>query len=345
MSEARQGIADTLEPSPLTFVFLDGWSVNTGRVSGMVDAMLRDGFRLLDAQYKGLSEADAEEIYRENHPIREGNSWHVARLVYPMGRSLGLLLAHPEARCACERMRRLKGRANPALQALGQLRHAFLAPNRILSLMHSSDDLRQTYREGSVFFSHERIDRALLAAQKREQSAGVFDLVAGHDALGLERLQEPGLGELFAKVRLRLVDELRPRLERVQTLAAALGVYRDVWVDAAKPAPRQHALLEARAYLRLVLLETEKLNSLLSALDNERPWARESAHFYRNDWHESERVVQSLWILNRPSAYSTWDSVRQLPPSILYDRWESLLFRAYLFNFDDLMVSPEANLP
>jgi hypothetical protein len=75
--------------SPLVFVFLDAWTLTTGRHLDMVKRILSHGFTLLDFEFRTLSEADAEEIYRTNHPIREGNSWHVARLVYPIGRSLG----------------------------------------------------------------------------------------------------------------------------------------------------------------------------------------------------------------------------------------------------------------
>src|SRR5262249_53564304 len=101
------GAAAEAATSPVVFVFLDPWTLGTGRHGSMIEHMLRQSFTLLDFEFKALSEADAEEIYRTNHPIREGNSWHIARLVYPMGRSLGLLLGlRDPATCACIKMRR-----------------------------------------------------------------------------------------------------------------------------------------------------------------------------------------------------------------------------------------------
>lgn len=326
--------------SPVTFVFLDSWTLNTDRVDGMLHAMEQHGFIVMGHQYKTLCEADAEEIYRINKPIREDNSWHVARLVYPMGRSLGLLLARRDGACACESMRRLKGKANPRLQRKGELRFDFMAPNRCLSLMHSSDDLSQVYREGAVFFGRERIADSLVASR-----AGIYGEGShwrGVDTsigTGIERIEEPGLGALFARVRMRIAMVLKMgTFGRREASQKVIEDYMAIWADMSTRTGRKHVLDEAQDYLELVERERPVLDRVLQVYRAAALEPCQYAELYRTDWLETERLVQCLWVLSQPSRYPRWDVERQLLTGVLYDRWEILLFKTHLFNFDDCIA-------
>jgi nucleoside diphosphate kinase len=339
--------------SPVVFVFFDAWTLVTGRHIGMVRRILEQGFSLLDFEFRTLSEADAEEIYRTNHPIREGNSWHVARLVYPMGRSLGLLFGLNDAdSCACARMQRLKGKANPSLNKAGQLRYDFLAPNRCLSLMHSSDGLEQVRREGAVFFEADRIDAACVAARGvggRDTRGLMTDLVEAGAESGMERVEEPGLAALFARIRLRLVAELRRMSVRgrpagLSSWHTPLLAYKKLWEPLDRESSRAPVMDEAKSYLQVLAREGPVLQAVVDAVQGGAGERVSYAEYYRPSVHEPLSLVRCLQVLNNPEAYSQWDSDRQLPRAFLYDRWEWLLFRTHLFNFDDLLPArPEAS--
>lgn len=327
--------------SPVVFVFFDAWTLVTGRHADMIERIMRQGFSLLDFEFRTLSEADAEEIYRTNHPIREENSWHVARLVYPMGRSLGLLfgLSDPSS-CACARMQRLKGKANPSLNKVGQLRYDFLAPNRCLSLMHSSDNPAQVRREGAVFFAPERIDRACVVAREGSTRSNELlrELTDAGAELGLERIDEPGLGTLFARVRLRLIKELQGLHPALPSWQAPLGAYRALWEALSKDTSRGPVMKEARRYLELVTRERPLLQAIAAVVEHGVANSGSYAQYYRPGACESVSVLRCLQVLNTPEGYSRWDSESQLPRGLLYDRWERLLFRTHLFNFDDMLA-------
>jgi nucleoside diphosphate kinase len=343
--ELERTVPSAVAASPLVFVFFDAWTLVTGRHTGMIDHILKQRFRLLDFEFKTLSEADAEEIYRTNHPIREGNSWHVARLVYPMGRSLGLLfgLNDPDS-CACARMQRLKGKANPSLNRAGQLRYEFLAPNRCLSLMHSSDTLDLVRREGAVFFTVERLERAHTAAcQGSSNSDGSMHELADAGAeLGIERIDEPALGALFARIRLRLVKELQrayPGLSRDDSLLS----YRTLWDALSRETSRGPVMAEAQQYLRLVARERPLIEVIAASIEGSTRDSSVYAEYYRPPAHEPVSILRCLQVLNHPESYSRWDSNKQLPQGLLHDRWERLLFRTHLFNFDDMISAVGAS--
>lgn len=326
--------------SPLVFVFLDAWTLVTGRQLGMIKRILDHGFTLLDFEFKTLSEADAEEIYRTNYPIREGNSWHVARLVYPMGRSLALLFGLADASsCACVAMQRLKGKANPSLNRAGQLRYDFLAPNRCLSLMHSSDNLDQVRREGAVFFAPDRIEAACAAARNdtADSSASISELAGMSAELGIERADEPGLGTLFARMRLRLIRELRRLHPALPSWQGPLLAYRALWEPLSRDSSRAPVLTEAKGYLPLVAREGPLLEAVVAVVEAASPRRAAYSEYYRPPAYEPMAILRCLQVLNDLGAYSRWDCDAQLPRNLLHDRWERLLLRTHLFNFDDLL--------
>ena len=183
----------------------------SGKVLPLVTRIAEAGFLLLDYEFRNLGEADAEEIYRTNTPIRDGAQWHAARRVYEMGVSVGLLFGVDGNEDACTRMYSLKGRSNPMLTSRGELRHDFRAPNRSLSLMHSSDDEARVMREAAVFFSPARLQHV------KEWMTGTLDIEertlsalssAHHHNAGIERIHVPRIWALFASVRVRLALHL-----------------------------------------------------------------------------------------------------------------------------------------
>ena len=325
----------------MTFVFLDGWAVGTGRAPGLIARMEELGFVVIASRYRSLSEADAEEIYRTNHPIREDNSWHLARLVYPMGRSLGLLLSRTDGQCPSSVMRALKGKANPRLQRAGQLRFDFNAPNRILSLMHSSDDAEAAVREGRVFFKQDEIERAMRPGSQSQLDASRLRLSAqDHLGFGIERLDEPGLIRLMARVRLRLCDQVND-LAASEPLRSSCLRYRDYWLEviSRSPQPAQdHAIIQAAVYCKSVQEEQALVDAIRRAWDGEsRDHCEARSEFYTPNNVDILRAIQCIVALAIPSNYATWDSEQQMPRDVLYDAWEKLLFQSYLFNFDDML--------
>src|ERR1700694_2728275 len=144
----------------LVFVFFDPWTLLTQTAEPLVHAILAHGFSVAAISRRRLEESDVEQIYRKNLPIRPDNAWHIPRQVYLMGTSLGLLLHHRSAK-ATDLLRRIKGKANPAANSPGLLRYDFRAPNRSLSLLHSSDTWEDTIHEALVFFNLCALERTL----------------------------------------------------------------------------------------------------------------------------------------------------------------------------------------
>jgi hypothetical protein len=232
-------------------------------------------------------------------------------------------------------MQRLKGKADPSLNKAGQLRYDFLAPNRCLSLMHSSDSLAQVRREAAVFFTAGRIEAACAAARAAVDGSGALmtELADASSESGIERVEEPRLGTLFARVRLRLSKDLPSLL----SWDALLLSYRALWEPMSKGSARGPVMAEAREYLQLVAREGPLLDAVVTAVENAVRGRIILAEYYRPSAQEPVSLVRCLQVLHNPEAYSRWNSDLQLPQHALHDRWERLLFRTHLFNFDDLL--------
>jgi hypothetical protein len=236
-------------------------------------------------------------------------------------------------------MQLLKGKANPSLNKTGQLRYDFLAPNRCLSLMHSSDNLSQVRREGAVFFCVDRLARACEGAGRAAANTPALmdELAQASSELGIEHVEEPGLGTLFARVRLRLMKELQRAPTTVPLWPAIASSYRELWVPLSVERTRRPVIAEAHQYLQHVARERPLLEALTAALGSTVTDRCEYAQYYRPATVEPMCVLRSLQVLSNPEAYSKWDSNRQLPECVLHDRWERLLFHTHLFNFDDML--------
>ncbi len=329
--------------SSVVFVFFDPWTVVGGKSLGMVNSMLASGFQLLDFEFRSLRESDAEEIYRPNHPIRIGSQWHVARRVYDMGRSLGVLMAHRDAgACACTLMRQLKGRACPPLNAPGTLRYDFGAPNRSLSLMHSSDDEGHLEREAPVFFPAARLEVARRRSRNGEASAcsaaavGQLEESAIIEA-GAERFQDPGLLALLARLRLRVARLLEPAAQGAGA-GVLLEAYRWHWQQEASSTGASLSVPDqARRYLGLVRGEGALLDPLLAALQAVPYGPAGPANWYRPDPLQVGAAPALLRALANPSGYSRWNASRTLWPGLLADRWEEILLDTTLIHFDDFL--------
>jgi hypothetical protein len=211
--------------------------------------------------------------------------------------------------------------------------------------MHSSDTLEQVRREGSVFFATERLDLAIAASRGgMANSDSLMHELAGASAeLGIERINEPGLGALFARVRLRLVKELEracPTLSREDSLFS----YRTLWDSLSKESSRGPVITDAKRYLQLVVRERSVIDAIAASIGCAIRDRGAYAEYYRPPAHEPISILRCLQVLSHPETYSRWDSNRQLPQDLLHDRWEQLLFRTHLFNFDDMLSAVGGSL-
>lgn len=304
----------------------------------MVQRMAAEGFRVLDYQCRFLGEVDAEEIYRQNHPVREGTQWHVARLVYGMGQSLGLLLGTTQAGSdACERMTALKGRSAPCMNRPGVLRYDFRAPNRSLSLMHSSDGDAEVERESAVFFEAQR----LYAARHEVQFVDRTEELLGElpALIGMESFDVPALGTLFARLRCRVSDLLSCAGLDSKLFESALRCYKLHWLPMACATDCHHSVeQQSQDYLNRLNAEHDLVRALTECLPTARTTA--AGAFARPPRVDASRLVAILVRLSEPASYASWDIAADLPLKGLLDRWESLYLRTSLVHFGDFLTRP-----
>jgi nucleoside diphosphate kinase len=317
----------------VVFVFLDPWAVMGGTAAPLLDRILGEGFSVLARAHRRLREGDAEQIYRKNRPISGTHAWHVAREVYGMGTSWGLLLHRAAGvESAAEGMVRIKGRADPRRGTPGQLRHDFRAPNRSLSLMHSSDDWESAVHEALVFFTPAQMERALDAACAGEPPAASRAAPDAWDE-GMESVVPRSPFALLAALRLRALRAL-PGAEGSpagNALAAVWGPLLDALrVD-------RPVMDAARLYLRGAEAEQEPLAALLRApasAASEDGWPR----LYHGAEPRADGILRLLRVLGDPPRYGRADGdALGRESGLLRDRWEALLFRTTLFDFDDFL--------
>jgi hypothetical protein len=154
--------------------------------------------------------------------------------------------------------------------------------------------------------------------------------------MGIERVDEPGIGTLFARIRLRLAKELHPVYEAFDARRDAILAYRALWEPLSRNTRRRPVLLEAKQYLQVVAQEGPLLKALGEFMECDRKPMRSFAEFYRTSAQQPLAILQCMHVLNNPAAYPKWDCEKQLPQNSLHDRWERLLFMTHLFNFDDM---------
>ena len=318
----------------LVFVFFDPWTLLTQTAEPLLRAICAHGFSVASLRCCRLEEGDVEQIYRKNLPIRPDNAWHLPRQVYLMGVSLGLLLYHCDAK-ATDLLSRIKGKANPAVNARGHLRYDFRAPNRSLSLMHSSDTWEDTLHEALVFFGPHVLEHAL---EQIERQPPVGAVPAPSWDLGLEVIRRSSPSSLLVRVRLRAAAALR-RVSSAHSpeVLRALDSLTCLWNEHVAADDASSPVIEAmRAYLGLVQSERPLLRGLLDCSPS--TYTLEYQRLYHRAEDPAADLLRLLSVLNRPEEYvhvNTEALLRSI--GVLRDRWEELLFKTTLFNFDDYL--------
>jgi nucleoside diphosphate kinase len=314
----------------VVLVSFDPWAVHSRKHLLMLQRMLAEGFRVLAFDHSRLTEADIEQVYRKNHPIGERTAWHLPRHVYSLGITCTVLLFHQDAGIpAVARMKELKGNSSPLVQQPGQLRYDFRAPNKSLSLVHSSDDWESTLHEGFVFFSPAQLHACFndIGTPRFDRCERTLLHSSSHE--GMEIVREQAATGLLFRLRVRLVEQLagacdptiaRTLLERWHHMLEEDVLALDVKTEHAR-------------YIALVAGEQRHMEALLQSLSTRKVDVPRRYVRYRG----LATAAGLLWVLSRPADYPYVEVERLLAGSpVALDKWEDLLLRTTLFHSSEL---------
>ncbi len=315
----------------VVLISFDPWAVHTGKWQPMLRRILAEGFRIIAFDRSRLVEEQIEQVYRKNHPIHETSAWHLPRHVYTLGVTFTLLLmTEPGDTPAPVRMKALKGVSSPLIHHAGQLRHDFRAPNKSLSLMHSSDDWDSTAHEALVFFSPDELHHALSDPHAERSDAYAHALLTEDTHENLEAVREIAPTQLIQKLRLRLLELLAAMGTTPDTTARIL----DAWRQSAQPSPegQEDVPAEAARFVALMSAQRADLEALKLVCP---PTIAQPRRYVRH--RDPVALFNLLEALSLPEAYATVDVEHLLAAARFpLDRWEDLLLRTTLFHFSEV---------
>jgi nucleoside diphosphate kinase len=311
----------------LVFVFFDPWTIRQKKINAIVNSILAKGFKILLFNYKILNDSEVEQIYRKNPPITMKTAWHLPKEVYTMGESCGILFYHENPNCiASEVMKKIKGKSHPLLTNKGQIRYDFRAPNKSLSLMHSSDDWYSMLNECSPFFSKKTLMKSFNKFPFKEETS--FFLCGHHESM--EYVREQSATNLLLKLRIRIIDILL----REGDTSTEGNLLKEFWIAKSEvdylTFPVRKEVLE---YTKIALEEHDLLEAFIQTLSSKQSYY--FPRLYHNNCHTAE-YVNALKMLHDINQYEYMDGdliVKKLP--IFYDQWEQLLFKTTLFHFNE----------
>lgn len=133
-----------------TFTIIKPNAVASGNTGTIIDAFIRDGFRILAMKLICMSRNDAEKFYS----VHMGKEFF-GKLVSFMisGPCAVLILERPDA---VARLRKLVGNTDPSLAAEGTLRRLY-GESVTRNAVHASDSVDNALMEASFFFSEKEI--------------------------------------------------------------------------------------------------------------------------------------------------------------------------------------------
>ncbi len=332
----------------LAFVFYDPWTVGAGLDHALTARIVDEGMRIAAFQYRALAEQDAEQIYRKNKPIRDDNAWHVPRQVYSMGVSCGIIF-ETDAQCS-QRICRMKGFANPSRNSAGSLRYDFGAPNRSLSLMHSSDNWASMLAECLVFFTPDALRATFASVRSGPPGISPSALACDPWRRTAERIVERSPFRLLITVRERAATVVTAAMGAhvSPTLRRLLHQLITQWGSAAATMRDTDPILDqARTYLQLVHAECAMVADVAKHV---REWEASDAGIVayspRLYCARTPRVLPVMELLVRltmPERYAVTDAELLCDRSgLCVDRWERLLFVTTLFDFNDYISGVHA---
>lgn len=307
----------------IVFVFFDPWSIHQNYHYHITKNIIERDFELIRYCFKRISDSDIEHIYRKNTPINNDRSWHIPKQIYTMGVSCGLLFSFSQGKDGYTELKNLKGRSQPLLNQIGTFRYDYKAPNKSLSLLHSSDDFESTLSEGSIFFSNFESKSVT-----KEQCTNNFFSDFHEPSF---RLKQTSAIKLLLHLRLRILEliEDNSTFFNCSTEIALINTY--LKVDFNVLSVRE----ETEVYLNFVSKEEDIINPILSILSSD---AVKIPQWYSHSVNIGY-LLEGLRILNDINNYPFINSesfIQNLP--IFYDKWEEVLFKTTLFHFPELTI-------
>lgn len=323
-------MAMTDDADSLVFAFFHPWTVQCGKLRPMLERIIERGFRVVAFNFHRITERDVEFLYAGNRPISGSTSWFIPRQLYEMGPSCGVILHRRAAgQPAATAMAQLKGKSQPFLNSVGQLRYDFRAPNKSINLIHSSDDWKATVSEALIFFSRQDIECALRNVHGGHFEDGEMRLLKHPAYASMEVVRDEAAATLLIKLRIRALDLLSGVLE--PALCAPLFALWDKWLERDYLALTVHE--EAKQYAALVVDEQRLLRPVRRFLQASCGMDRPRRSLARRP---VAALAEFLQILAEPDGYGEADIEGLMSVPVFFDRWEEQLFKTTLLHFDEL---------
>lgn len=295
----------------------------------IIDFLKFNGFEIVLFNYAILKDSDAEQIYRKNPPITMTTSWHIPKEVYTMGESCGIIFLHKnESVNASVKMKKLKGSSHPYLNKKGQIRFDFRAPNKSLSLIHSSDDWYSMLNECSPFFSKKSFKNILSKFNERNEEIDSTPIFPDPAYQSMENVIEQSSTNLLLKLRIRILDiiikEIKNTNEGIKFRSFLIEKNKINYLiyTVEEEISEYEKIAEQEKYY---LTEFEK--SLIDIDINYIPKL-----YFQN--HNIYTLLNALKIMNVTESYASIDT-DELVSIPFYDKWERLLFRTTFFHYLD----------
>jgi nucleoside diphosphate kinase len=334
----NEDVIEDLQPftclaNRIVFVFFDPWTIRVGKVPSIIKYICAKGFKVLASNYTLMKEGDIEQIYRKNPPITMKTSWHLPREVYSMGESCGLLFyLEDNSMEASSLMKTIKGKSNPVLNEAGCIRYDFRAPNKSLSLMHSSDDWFSMLNECTIFFSKDFLKKKFNTLLRGEILFEPPCLSQLQPYASMVCIKEEAASSLLIKIRLRILqilineDIVDVGATELMQLWKEYMVYDFLRHDVKEEMTIYDALIEREAPFISVIIDAFHHNQL----------NLKSPRLYQYSIQPGNLIL-TLQMLNQPQNYSLidGDEILRLAP-VFYNQWEKLLFKTTLFHFQEL---------
>lgn len=306
----------------IIFVFFDPWSVYQNYHRQITMQIIENGYNLVRYRFKKLTDSDIEQVYRKNTPISSERSWHIPKEIYTMGVSCGLLLAFHSGRDGYDDLKKLKGKSQPLLNSQGTIRFDYKAPNKSLSLLHTSDDFESTLLEGAVFFSKDEI----LMVQAPHARFNLFS----EYHVPCAAINQTSAVCLLLKVRLRILEGLKKESnDNFNTLEVLVFKYLNN--DFSSLTVEE----ETKIYLDFIREEEQTLRTELGFSEvfcsSIPTWYSYSLNL--NYWKEGLKVLNNVKSYPHVNSKAFIDSI-----PVFYDPWEEVLFKTTLFHFPELIT-------
>ena len=145
-----------------TFALIKPGCYARGLAPEVIRRLKSAGFRIVDYRLARFTPEIIDELYKFVK-LKYANSWWIMEKVYTTSPTVALLLkGNPgTSEHLAGRLREILGPTTPDAGRPGQIRYDLKGVNRVLNLVHASDDPAAAVREALVFFDMEEVLDAL----------------------------------------------------------------------------------------------------------------------------------------------------------------------------------------